>query len=86
MKKFKISFYLSDTPLILAAYYGHTEVVECLLQSGANLSATGEDQSTALHCAAQEGHPSTVSVLLGKGANPDSLDANGYVVWRPDSY
>ena len=67
-----------DTPLIIAAGRGQTYVVEYLLQSGAEVSNTGEHQLTALHFTAQEGHLHTVRILLDSGANIESRDINGY--------
>ena len=69
--------YARNTPLIVAATEGHTEVVECLLQSGAEVSATGQYQYTALHCATIRDHLSTVSVLLASGADIESRNELG---------
>ena len=57
------------TPLLLAAYFGHPEVCELLLERGkANVEETNSLGNTALKLAAMESHVSTVALLLSKGA------------------
>lgn len=57
-----------DTPLITAAYYGHADIVQYLIEQGADLTKTyyQEDYSdyTALHWAAYQNQVETVKVLL----------------------
>ena len=72
-----IYYYCRNTPLIVGAVNGQTEAVKLLLQSGAEVSATGQYQETALHAAAQGGHLSTVSVLLASGADIESRSERG---------
>ena len=56
------------TPLLLAAYFGHAEVCQLLLERGkANIEETTPKGNTALNIAAMEGHASTVAMLLSKG-------------------
>ena len=73
----KTSGYCRNTPLIYGSLHGQTEAVELLIQAGADVSATGEYQRTALHAAVQGGQPSTVSVLLDHGADIESKDEDG---------
>ena len=57
--------FLKFTPLIVAANYGHAEIVRLLLeQSGINVNASDKSGSTALHSASQYGHADIVSILL----------------------
>ena len=74
---FKCWVFFRNTPLILAADRGHTDVVQCLIKFGAAVSAKGQYQLTALHTAAQYGQLSTVSVLLASGADLDSRSRKG---------
>eukprot|EP01068_Selenidium_serpulae_P018351 Selendium_serpulae@DN6451_c1_g2_i12.p2 len=53
-------------PLHYAAFAGHTEVVECLINSGANVGALTSKNNTALHCAALGGHLDTVKYLVDR--------------------
>ena len=56
------------TPLLVAAYFGHTEVCELLLETGkANIEETIPGGNTALNLAAAEGNASAVALLLSKG-------------------
>ena len=58
-----------DTPLLVAAYFGHTEVCELLLEKGkANIEEIDDDGDTALKLAASKGDASTVVLLLSKGS------------------
>ena len=66
-----------DTPLIVAAMNGQTEIVKFLLQSGAEVSATGEHHNTALHWAAQEGHISMAKILLDYRSNIEVPSVGG---------
>ncbi|XP_028992558.1 ankyrin repeat domain-containing protein 50 [Betta splendens] len=73
------------TPLLLAAYEGNDEVVELLLEAGADVDETaGPDGSitaaaavTPLLAAAAMGHMKTVSRLLFWGAAVDAIDCEG---------
>ena|SRR5579862_2352871 len=65
------------TPLQLAAYHGHTDVVEFLASKGANVNAINQDGLTALHLAAMSGFKDTVLALLSHGAEINARDADG---------
>ena len=66
------------TPLLNAAYFGHTEVCELLLERGkANLEETEPVGNTALKLAASKGNASTVALLLSKGARVDTRNKSG---------
>lgn len=57
------------TLLATAALMGHTEIVELLLEHGADINAKSQDGGTALHAAAFLGRAETVKLLLEKGAD-----------------
>ena len=56
------------TALHAAAYQGHDEMVEVLVQAGADLEAAGNDGLTPMYLAAQQKHQSVVQALLKAGA------------------
>ena len=63
-----------SSPLHLASWAGHGEVVRVLLETGPsvpNVNLTNGDKETALHCAAQYGHVESVKLLLDAGADPN---------------
>ena len=49
---------------MLAASHGRHEMVELLLESGADVNARDEDGSTALMCACEHGYIDIVETLL----------------------
>lgn len=53
----------SMTPLMLAAAGGHREVVELLVEAGADPSARSESGGTAATLAAEAGHPDVAALL-----------------------
>jgi uncharacterized protein len=69
------------TPLHLAAFFGHTRVIELLLAHGADVAAVSRNGNgnTPLH-AALAGNHKFVAGLLGAGADVNAADAAG---WRP---
>jgi hypothetical protein len=56
------------TPLMIAAYHGHLEMVRALTDHGANLQATDNDGFTAVMLADHSGHDEIVKILLARGA------------------
>jgi len=56
------------TALHAAAYRGHEELVQVLLQAGADLEAAGSDGFTPMYLAAPQKHEGIVQVLLKAGA------------------
>ncbi|KAI7975791.1 hypothetical protein EIK77_005541 [Talaromyces pinophilus] len=66
------------TALIVAAENGHADVVQFLIEKGANLEAQDYDDRTALYAAAESGHEAVVKVLLEKGANKDGPEGPLY--------
>jgi len=57
------------TPLIMASYLGHGEIVKQLLRAGASIEAKDNLGFTALQAAAQEGRLEVVRILISKNAN-----------------
>lgn len=70
------------TPLTLASYFGHEEVVRRLLVLGAqvDLAATNAMGVAPLHAAVAGRHEAVTGLLLAAGANPNAASHGG---WRP---
>ncbi|XP_036398044.1 ankyrin repeat domain-containing protein 6-like [Megalops cyprinoides] len=65
------------TPLHLAAYKGHAEVVRILLTAGCDLDVQDDGEQTALHRAAVVGHTDIISALIQEGCALDRQDKDG---------
>lgn len=63
--------------IIQAANNGHTNVVEALVNYGANIEDESNNGKTSLHWACYWGHYSTVQLLIQKGANISAIDVEG---------
>jgi fucose 4-O-acetylase-like acetyltransferase len=63
--------------LTVAVFLGHTDMVDMLLDMGADVNQRNRDQGTALHSAAFVGRAEEAAILLRAGADADALDANG---------
>lgn len=70
------------TPLTLASYFGHEEIVRGLLARSArvDLAATNAMAVTPLHAAVAGRHETIARMLLEAGANPNAASHGG---WRP---
>lgn len=58
------------TPLHYAAFEGHVDVCDALLEAGAKVDEADNDGKGALMLAAQEGHTALVERLLEQHAAP----------------
>lgn len=58
-----------ETPLIVAALEGHSEVVKFLIARGATVKARNDRGFTALHAAAYRGHLAVVKLLMVNDIN-----------------
>lgn len=66
------------TPLHEAARHGRVQMVEVLLEHGADAEARrGTHDWTALHYAAEEGHGEVVTALVKGGAEVETKDKHG---------
>jgi ankyrin repeat protein len=63
-------------PLFIAAYEGRTDIVELLLQHGANIEALDSMEQSALHWARRGNQLAVVRLLLSRGAAVDSCGLN----------
>ena len=66
-----------DTPLYIASFNGHLEIVEFLLRKGAKVDLGNKDGETPLYIASQEGHLKVIELLLRNGANPNIACSDG---------
>ena len=71
------------SPLYAAAVFGHKEVVQLLLESGAEVNVTSRSGWTPLHCAAGKGYRDCVKILLEKGAMPNMPNTKDYYGQTP---
>ncbi|CDW56762.1 Ank 2 domain containing protein [Trichuris trichiura] len=65
------------TPLMDAASAGHTDVVRCLVEHGADVNAHSSIGNTPLIYACAAGHEEAVEILLDAGADVDLCNDNG---------
>lgn len=68
---------LSGPALHTAVRYGHYEVVERLLQAGANIDGRDRRGLTALHIAAEAGKVPIIKLLLSAGCNARAISESG---------
>ena len=68
------------TPLHLAAFFGHADLANALLDRGANIEArsTNGMKNTPLHAAAAGGHTALVKLLLDRGADANARQQGGF--------
>ncbi|XP_006662645.1 ankyrin repeat domain-containing protein 29 [Oryza brachyantha] len=69
---------LSRTPLHLAAWAGHVDVVKCLCKHKADVGAAAMDDTAAIHFASQKGHVEVVRELLVSGASVKAKNRKGF--------
>jgi ankyrin repeat protein len=69
-----------DAPLVMAAYLGHADIVQMLLEAGADLTAVDPGmKATALHAAAYAGRTEAARLLIRYGIDIDKQGPkNGY--------
>ncbi|VFQ97229.1 unnamed protein product [Cuscuta campestris] len=67
----------SRTPLHLAAWSGHAQIVSYLCKNKADARAAAMDDMGAIHFAAQKGHLEAVRVLLTSGVSVNSTNRKG---------
>ncbi|XP_047244618.1 ankyrin repeat domain-containing protein 6b isoform X3 [Girardinichthys multiradiatus] len=65
------------SPLHLAAYKGHLEVVRILLKAGCDLDIQDDGEQTALHRAAVVGNTDIISALIQEGCALERQDKDG---------
>ena len=66
------------TPLFRAAYLGREDIVQLLVEEGADINARGPSELTALMLAVKDQHDSVTKVLLEKGADTAATDESGW--------
>lgn len=65
------------TPLQIASFHGHEEVVNFLVECNAELSGTRRNGKSALHFASAQNHKRIVKILLEAGADAHATDCDG---------
>jgi hypothetical protein len=74
MKDFACSTRTGDTPLIFAVRHGFIDIVELLIEKGADVDARNPDTNsgkTALMIAREKGHAGIIDILETSGAGSD---------------
>jgi ankyrin repeat protein len=68
---------IDQSPLIIAAFNGCTDIVRMLLDAGADIGHRNDQGENALISASQEGNIDVVKVLLDAGADKNQPNADG---------
>jgi ankyrin repeat protein len=79
--KASVAYTDGHSPLVAAAFNGHADVVEYLVQHGADVDETDDNivtgHYTALHWAAEHGHAEVAKLLLERGADSSLKNKSG---------
>eukprot|EP01113_Clastostelium_recurvatum_P037013 TRINITY_DN5368_c0_g1_i3.p1 TRINITY_DN5368_c0_g1~~TRINITY_DN5368_c0_g1_i3.p1 ORF type:complete len:1154 (+),score=302.24 TRINITY_DN5368_c0_g1_i3:74-3535(+) len=75
-----------STSLLASVRAGDLPTTQKLLQSGADVNATHEDDQTLMHAAASEGHVSIMEELMKSGGNIQAVDKLGYTPLHNAAY
>jgi len=67
----------SDTPLQLAAHYGHGAAIAVLLRAGAHVDGANSRGWTPLMAAAANGHTAAIDALIAAGADVQRVHEDG---------
>jgi len=67
----------ASTPLIVAEQNGHLEMLDLLIERGADVNGCDKSKRTALMYAAMAGREAILGALLAHGAKVDALDSSG---------
>lgn len=70
--------YTYKTPLIHAAEKGRVEIVKLLLDKGADVRATDQNNMSALMQAIEKGYPEIAKMLIEKGSDVNIRESGGY--------
>lgn len=70
--------YKGQFPLLVAASHNHSEIIEILLDHGANVDQMDSSERTSLHLAVSNGNKESTITLLGRGATVNKRDQYGY--------
>ena len=68
---------IDQTPLIIAAFHGCTDIIRMLIDAGADIGHRNHQGENALITASQEGNIDSVKVLLDAGADKNQPNADG---------
>jgi ankyrin repeat protein len=68
---------IDQTPLIIAAFNGCTDIVRMLIDAGADIHHRNDQGENALISATQEGNIDVVKVLFDAGSNVNEENADG---------
>ena len=73
----RLAFCTGDTPILVAAYWNHPEIVKLLAANGADVRLTNRWGATALHLAAVCRYADVTQVLLDAGSDPEAKTKDG---------
>ena len=68
---------LGGTPLHVAYFNGHLDVVLEMINSGTDVNAAQDNGCTTLHLASADGHMDIVTALIGAGADVNAKTNDG---------
>ena len=71
-----------DQPIHHASRNGDTEIVQLLIDAGADVNAVTSRGHTTLYCAGGHGHLETFELLLKHGADPTARLSDGKTLWE----
>jgi 26S proteasome non-ATPase regulatory subunit 10 len=70
---------LEQTPLLMASFSGHANIVLYLIEKGAKINQPDSFGATPLHMAVLGGQPEIVELLISKGADVNIKSRNGKI-------
>jgi hypothetical protein len=73
-----VSNYKGNTPLHEAAWVGNKEIIEMLIERGADVDTLNDEGNTPLHESAYNGYKKIAQVLMRNGADTSVKNHDGY--------